>query len=43
MNRFLTLGTITLALAALASSCTTTGGSPSRGPRVYLVGVAGGG
>jgi hypothetical protein len=36
-------GAAFLALAALATACSTLGGQPAGGGRVYLVGVAGGG
>jgi len=36
-------GAVFLALAAVATSCTTLGSQPARGSGVYLVGVDGGG
>ncbi len=43
MNISIRLGAAFLALAAVATACTTVAGQPGGSGRVYLVGVAGGG
>jgi len=43
MKISITFGAAVLALAAVATTCTTVAGQPARSGRVYLVGVAGGG
>jgi hypothetical protein len=43
MRIFITFGAAVLALAAVATSCTTVAADAAGSSRVYLVGVAGGG
>jgi hypothetical protein len=43
MNISTKLGAAVLALASVATACTTVRSQPGRSGRVYLVGVAGGG